>query len=292
MGVINADAFCEICCKEFCNKYFLRTHKLNKHGLGNENSDSKNSQKSGKDENSLNSPKSQVNDDSCLEPGQRDPGSYNGTNFNAFGTINNGNGNELQCDICSRPFSSHYLLRMHKFYSHSIPYIKEEELAARKARESPAKTPEEPRPQSRQETSPSRTETTAAADQASQDLQKLQSMIKELNSSSYLDRATCNLCRTEFENKYFLRVHMMNDHGVIPSEDSQFDSAQFMRNFFDPARLGGFAAGAPTGERPHGMGDSEAFCDICQKEFCSKYFLKVSFRDFQFYELYGRNGKY
>lgn len=34
MGVINADAFCEICKREFCNKYFLRTHKLNKHGIG------------------------------------------------------------------------------------------------------------------------------------------------------------------------------------------------------------------------------------------------------------------
>ena len=33
MGVINADAFCEICCKEFCNKYFLRVHKLKKHGF-------------------------------------------------------------------------------------------------------------------------------------------------------------------------------------------------------------------------------------------------------------------
>merc|ERR1711860_225747 len=33
MGVINADAFCEYCCKEFCNKYFLRVHKLKKHGV-------------------------------------------------------------------------------------------------------------------------------------------------------------------------------------------------------------------------------------------------------------------
>lgn len=34
MGVINTEAFCEICCKEFCNKYFLRTHKFKKHGIG------------------------------------------------------------------------------------------------------------------------------------------------------------------------------------------------------------------------------------------------------------------
>ncbi|XP_076347106.1 uncharacterized protein LOC143245103 [Tachypleus tridentatus] len=33
IGVINVDAFCEICCKEFCNKYFLRTHRKKKHGI-------------------------------------------------------------------------------------------------------------------------------------------------------------------------------------------------------------------------------------------------------------------
>ncbi|KAF4532640.1 hypothetical protein B566_EDAN009821 [Ephemera danica] len=33
LGVINADAFCEICSKEYCNKYFLKTHKLKRHGI-------------------------------------------------------------------------------------------------------------------------------------------------------------------------------------------------------------------------------------------------------------------
>ncbi|XP_001654713.2 uncharacterized protein LOC5573579 [Aedes aegypti] len=33
LGVVNPEAFCEICCKEYCNKYFLRTHKLKRHGI-------------------------------------------------------------------------------------------------------------------------------------------------------------------------------------------------------------------------------------------------------------------
>ena len=33
MGVLNADAYCELCRKEFCNRYFLRIHKANKHGI-------------------------------------------------------------------------------------------------------------------------------------------------------------------------------------------------------------------------------------------------------------------
>ncbi|XP_013168684.1 PREDICTED: zinc finger protein 628-like [Papilio xuthus] len=33
LGVINPEAFCEICCKEYCNKYFLRTHRERRHGV-------------------------------------------------------------------------------------------------------------------------------------------------------------------------------------------------------------------------------------------------------------------
>ncbi|KAG7296848.1 hypothetical protein JYU34_019704 [Plutella xylostella] len=33
LGVVNPEAFCEICCKEYCNKYFLRTHRERRHGV-------------------------------------------------------------------------------------------------------------------------------------------------------------------------------------------------------------------------------------------------------------------
>lgn len=33
LGILDPEAFCEICCKEYCNKYFLRTHKLKRHGI-------------------------------------------------------------------------------------------------------------------------------------------------------------------------------------------------------------------------------------------------------------------
>ena len=41
LGVVNPDAFCELCCKEYCNKYFLRTHKLKRHGIFLPSDDSK-----------------------------------------------------------------------------------------------------------------------------------------------------------------------------------------------------------------------------------------------------------
>lgn len=31
--IFNVEAYCELCDKEFCNKYFLKTHKANKHGV-------------------------------------------------------------------------------------------------------------------------------------------------------------------------------------------------------------------------------------------------------------------
>ena len=33
MGVLNSEAYCELCRKEFCNKYFLQIHRANKHGI-------------------------------------------------------------------------------------------------------------------------------------------------------------------------------------------------------------------------------------------------------------------
>ncbi|XP_054162537.1 uncharacterized protein LOC128960471 isoform X2 [Oppia nitens] len=299
MGVINADAFCEICCKEFCNKYFLRTHKINKHGLSFDSNSSTKSQNGpncgdnkGEDSNNMST---NDNDDSFLEPGQRDPATYsNGSEFfNAMSGINS----EMQCELCSRPFGSHYLLKMHKFYSHNIPYIKEEDIRRGSMTASPGAGSEVPNDmkgisesfdttkelQMRQQESgngqndsdsdsDSDSPTGAVSqDQASQDLQKLQSMIKELNSQSILDKTVCNLCRQEFENKYFLRVHMMNDHGVITTDEATpMDSNAFMRNLFEGNRQN-FPL-LPTALQ---SADSEAFCDICHREFCSKYFLKT-----------------
>lgn len=286
MGVINADAFCEICCKEFCNKYFLRTHKINKHGLSlDSNSSSKSQSGRNSNDNKGEDSNNDDNEDSFLEPGQRDPASYaNGSDFfNAMSAAQS----DLQCELCSRPFASHYLLRMHKFYSHNIPYIKEEDIRKSMATSPAGELPNDhksdsghigrrgletsgngPAGQSSEGESNGAAET--SADQASQDLQKLQTMIKELNSSSYLDKAFCHLCRQEFENKYFLRVHMMNDHGVIADEPSPLESSALMKSFLEVNR-----SQYPLVSSGLQTGDSQAFCDICQKDFCSKYFLKT-----------------
>ena len=72
-----------------------------------------------------------------------------------------------------------------------------------------------------------------ASSNGGEDLQRLQSMIMELNSSKSkaaqaaaqlaageLNATICRVCNKDMENKYFLRAHMMNEHGVLHIEDN------------------------------------------------------------------------
>ncbi|XP_067135415.1 zinc finger protein 423-like [Centruroides vittatus] len=280
MGVINADAFCEICCKEFCNKYFLRTHKINKHGLSaTETSTSPlHSQShmstsclmqssqfySSFDKNDENScPKS-------VDETQKDMQFSQRSQYDSDVTT------DLSCEICNRPFSSLYLLKMHKFYTHNIPYIKEEE---RSKPTSPAQNNANIEgKESGEVTAKSQMYESIGCnltDTASQDLQKLQTMITELNAvtGSESTKLLCSLCHLEFENKYFLRAHMMNEHGVLPNEDGQAGNNMEIASSIQRSLEGVLDLQKTTTSAP--VIDSEAYCEICQKEFCSKYFLKT-----------------
>ncbi|GFU29183.1 uncharacterized protein NPIL_263721 [Nephila pilipes] len=286
MGVINADAFCELCCKEFCNKYFLRTHKLNKHGINMPEISPGKTQSgplppSSQNQGSQSNEKGEIN----FEDGRLSEGLL--IDHTQGLTVESMSG-ELSCDFCNRPFSSLYLLKMHKFYTHNIPYIKEEskskpnspssESANQENKENEFVKPHLPLPLPPTSLLPENIPTSLQEDAASQDLQKLQSMIRELNASagSESNKIICNLCRLEFDNKYFLRAHMMNEHGVLPNEDGHVpdhNNADFglqlklSDNGNDFQRLN-YNSTLPSV-------DSEAYCEICQKEFCSKYFLKT-----------------
>ncbi|GIY05965.1 hypothetical protein CDAR_297081 [Caerostris darwini] len=283
MGVINADAFCELCCKEFCNKYFLRTHKLNKHGI---NMPEISPGKSGSLPPSSHNQGSQSNEkcDMSYEDGRLSEGLLID---HTQGLSGEHLGGELSCDFCNRPFSSLYLLKMHKFYTHNIPYVKEESKSKpnspsadstnQENKENEFVKPHLPLPLPPTSMLPDNIPTSLQEDAASQDLQKLQSMIRELNASagSESSKIVCNLCRLEFDNKYFLRAHMMNEHGVLPNEDGhvpEHSNVDFglqlkLDNGGDYQRLN-YNNALPSV-------DSEAYCEICQKEFCSKYFLKT-----------------
>ncbi|XP_054706131.1 uncharacterized protein LOC129216019 [Uloborus diversus] len=283
MGVINADAFCELCCKEFCNKYFLRTHKLNKHGINmpdiSPGKPPGPGQLSSHSQGSLSNEKGEVNFDENRFADDLLQESHSSLTFEGLS-------GELSCDFCNRPFSSLYLLKMHKFYSHNIPYIKEEskskpnsptsENINQENKENEFIKPHLPLPLP--SLLPENTPTALQEDAASQDLQKLQSMIRELNASAgnESNKIICNLCRLEFDNKYFLRAHMMNEHGVLPNEDGHVPGHNHT-DFTLQSKLSDCSSDYQRLNYTNASStvDSEAYCEICQKEFCSKYFLKT-----------------
>lgn len=316
MGVINAEAFCEICCKEFCNKYFLRTHKQNKHGIPatdpplkcSSSGLSQQQHQHALPHHPMLPPAISMATPTCaagMTTPQETPENLTAPSRTAGGGTSPESAvlkstfasdfeptADLTCEICNRPFSSQYLLKMHKFYTHNVPYVKEEDEESKPPSPSGGNNNQLRCPPPREDLMRMGRQSEASGgggasschteDAASQDLQKLQCMIRDLTASiANENKVVCNVCRTEFDNKYFLRAHMMNEHGVLLNEDG----SSLAPGSSSPASAAAAQQQRGPGELPpppfSGVAfptpvfDSEAFCEICQKEFCSKYFLKT-----------------
>ena len=100
-GVVNPEAFCELCCKEFCNKYFLRTHRWKKHGIYTPEYSDRSKQQF-KDNIPLDISK-------IFERQASDFKNFNDSE-NAF---------KLRCNICQISLPNSHLLYMHKMYYHN-----------------------------------------------------------------------------------------------------------------------------------------------------------------------------
>ncbi|XP_013784697.1 uncharacterized protein LOC106468805 [Limulus polyphemus] len=278
IGVINADAFCELCCKEFCNKYFLRIHRIKKHSINISESSSKDGQSGG--ENTYSPVLSEAGQ---VLPSSSIPGTVLQESHSKQEDVYvcGPGGVESVCELCNRPFASLYLLKMHMFYTHNIPQVKEEENSKPN---SPA-DPQQPLTSSSVNcttTEVSQQQVTSSTsfpeESSGQDLQRLQTMIKELNAPLRINdnRVACGICSLQFDSKYYLRAHMMNEHGFLLNEDGYSATSletqkitdhimHFKQSLFHPLP-------SPPSVAVH---DVEASCEICQKKFSSKYFLRV-----------------
>ncbi|CAF4957702.1 unnamed protein product [Pieris macdunnoughi] len=107
--------------------------------------------------------------------------------------------------------------------------------------------------------------------------------------------AYCDLCCKEFCNKYFLKTHRANKHGIYdgepqnhpgfqpqmqqtspPRRASDEESGGTPRRLSpDSARRARESAFQPDVLRRLGVTNPEAFCEICCKEYCNKYFLRT-----------------
>ncbi|XP_069694511.1 uncharacterized protein [Periplaneta americana] len=267
MGVINADAFCEICCKEYCNKYFLRTHKMKRHGIYISDNDGKDVKAGGSNSISWNhNQTSPLN----LIVGEQ------GTNSSDSGEkVRNdfSDSDDPECDICGRRFQSYYLMQMHRAYLHMVGSERKEVQTDSNAFD--VKDPEGHSTNCNEGNLPNtREETLAEAgnfnnnndgnsnggkDAISEDLQKLQTMILQLNNLNVSKVTTCTICNKESENNYCLRAHMMTEHGILLEDQNgvEGDKLPSIELSSIPPLI-----------------DTHTYCFSCKKDFFTQYQLK------------------
>ncbi|XP_055541269.1 uncharacterized protein LOC129727442 [Wyeomyia smithii] len=282
LGVINPEAFCEICCKEYCNKYFLRTHKLKRHGIF--------------------LPPEEIKE-------ERSP-----WNFVQTSPLNLIVGNneipvfppplkKLTGDTDSDLSKSDFLKRTDLNETNEEAQNNEEDSNEKQA------------------TSNAEQE----AEAISVDLQKLQSMIMQLNDLNNQRKISCGVCGKEIENQYLLHAHMIQEHNnmnennngvkspsalaLMPSSPNEFEVCKQCDKEFSNAfmlkqhliEVHGAQNGSPkrdgfvTPDRPtttptlsmppgpsymerkptFSMTPTSSYCEICNKELCNKYFMKT-----------------
>jgi len=213
LGVINPDAFCEICCKEYCNKYFLRTHKMKRHGI-------------------------------IVHDNERSPGNptwhqvqtsplnlivaETAATAAASSDTNERTGDDHECKPCGIRFQTADLYQTH----------------CRKMHESEERV------------SPKHEYDMDAADQQrtdtiSEDLQKLQTMIIQLNGLDSTKGLSCAACGKECDSRLALRVHMATEHSGVADEETQL---------------------SPQGKSPPIV--STVFCTLCEKDYPSQEILR------------------
>lgn len=214
IGVMNPKAFCEICCKEYCNKYFLRTHKLKRHGIYIPDDKEKDISMSGF------SPHTSV---------QTSP-------LNLIMTEQNScdskmiSPTSIGCDICCIKFQNASLAHLHNVSVHG-------RVCSRDSDESEQtdlnKVPEGPK-----------NEKPLNPEAISEDLQKLQTMILQLNDINTTKVSTnCTICNKDFENRFYFQAHMMSEHSLLV--DAELEKPPI---------------------EPESSSNNNTMCDVCGKE--------------------------
>ncbi|PNF42003.1 hypothetical protein B7P43_G12996 [Cryptotermes secundus] len=242
LGVINADAFCEICCKEYCNKYFLRTHKMKRHGIYISEGDGKELKTgvSGCTAWTYNR-MSPLN----LIVGEQDSGDKIRNDFSDI--------DDSECDICGQRFQSFYQMQVHRAYLHVTG---SERTEGQEDPEGPINNNND------------------GKDAISEDLQKLQTMILQLNNLNVSKVATCTICNKVLENHYCLAAHMMTEHGILIEVISNMIKEE-LETKSPPEKLQSQPATLVGSEKRISVTPTSSYCEICNKELCNKYFMKT-----------------
>ncbi|XP_054279631.1 uncharacterized protein LOC128997878 [Macrosteles quadrilineatus] len=227
LGVVNADAFCDICCKEYCNKYFLRTHKLKSHGIPPVE-EKKEDMVNGTTANNFwyqnqAAPLNLIVNESSSNKDVTNKGSYDV------------DGEECVCGVCGRYFQSQFLLKMHQAYTHSNSFPPNEAVsAAVKHNISPfdKDTTESERFQKQYPEHNSmviKSEYTKETDDNDhkqavnpENLQKLQTLISRLNNHNTNESSLCDVCERDVGHVSLLESHILKEHASLLEEMGNF----------------------------------------------------------------------
>ncbi|XP_066248851.1 zinc finger and BTB domain-containing protein 41 [Euwallacea similis] len=233
IGVMNPKAFCEMCNKEYCNKYFLRTHKMKRHGIYIAEE---------KDQKSEGS-----NNHSWSFTTQTSPLNLIVTEQQQMSDRKTTSPSEISCDMCGIKFQNSSLAQLHNSTVHRRMSPKEFEgsleAGTRLVQHSSEVSEEQMKNDERCITATP--EKSLNPETISEDLQKLQTMILQLNDIDVSRVATnCNLCNKRFENRFFLHAHMVAEHGLLLEDTADFEKGADSEN-----------------------SNNNTLCDLCGKDF-------------------------
>lgn len=198
IGVMNPKAFCEICCKEYCNKYFLRTHKMKRHGIYIPDEGKERDVKVDSFGNLLwSSQNTQTSPLNLIMAEQ--------SNSSMQSERKTSSPADISCELCGIKFQNASLAQLHNVSVHPKINQAPQEVSNGSEEEKIGETNEK---------------SASATDTISEDLQKLQTMILQLNDLDVNNKISCacSVCSKEFENRYFLHTHMMTEHGLLLDE--------------------------------------------------------------------------
>ncbi|OUC42887.1 zinc finger, C2H2 type [Trichinella nativa] len=257
--VLDRDAYCEICQKEFCNKYFLKTHKLNMHGIFMDDYPMK--QLKPADEASGMDVKRQrldmlstvtgVVDNMTASPVASQQQRY--WNPAIADLAINGT---LSCNLCVKSFPSFFALIAHRYRDHGSF---DNTLVSPFVGRSPTMLLPNLSASAPVDTGAAAAAAAAAAAYAS----SLGTDLTAADGGNWF----CEICRRDFPNKYCMRVHMYSVHGIVGDGCPAINLPTPT-----PSRSGSKDRSAGRG----GVGNpSKNFCNICNKEVCNKYFLRT-----------------
>ncbi|XP_067642564.1 uncharacterized protein [Eurosta solidaginis] len=228
LGVLNPEAFCEICCKEYCNKYFLRTHKWKRHGIFVPPDELKDEQMQLMQKMSwpfMGLPGMPLNFMMPADKALMAQRMFAAAN-SATATVNAGAEHENQ--HLSKRIK---LEQLDEEAVHANDENQENKCAIRRessdqqqqlqqggqaCSNSVSSTPEPPHIiQAESYNSGANMPASPESAVGLQNLQKLQSMIQQLNDLNGKRPLGCHLCGREMENQYALQAHMISEHASL-----------------------------------------------------------------------------